>query len=432
MPSVKPYPSVPWHLKLFRGALGLPTEVPKPPARRILLELKTFILCFNEPKTEAIIEKGIAKALAEGSPDLQEYLQSNRKCRPDHIANALHLVLPKELHQEIEDWVTDIAWSTDWQNSYNKFKNKPNPQQAIYDDEINKNSTGAVLAEISDLPGSCQSFLEAGFGSGKRLLTLAKILPHIDFHGIDLTTDAVKILTSYAQKFGVDGNLHAQTGDFFKMNFPDGKFDITYNMGVLEHFDEAGQLALIKEMARVTRRGGRLLIGVPNMLSPGKIMQMSMTGVDWRNVKNRHSYMLWPYRYEAPMAFWQMRSLCKNKEVGLRVLGFRGWDPFNKMCRDNKMKATLDWLLNGEKPKPHNPGMLAPWDWVNADNKESSPARWQRVGELNSSRQALFTVAMYYMGWLGQKLLVNPLDFLTRNAVSHHFGEKIMIIAEKP
>jgi SAM-dependent methyltransferase len=48
------------------------------------------------------------------------------------------------------------------------------------------------------------------------------------------------------------------------MGFRDGTFDVVWNGGVLEHFTDEGKAALIREMWRVTRPGGLLVILVPN------------------------------------------------------------------------------------------------------------------------------------------------------------------------
>ncbi len=50
-------------------------------------------------------------------------------------------------------------------------------------------------------------------------------------------------------------------GDAFAMPFPDGVFDVVFHQGLLEHFRNPGDL--IAENARVLKRGGLILVDVP-------------------------------------------------------------------------------------------------------------------------------------------------------------------------
>lgn len=55
-------------------------------------------------------------------------------------------------------------------------------------------------------------------------------------------------------------------GDVRRLPFADGSFDLVYSMGTVEHFqDTAGAVA---EIFRVLRPGGRVILGVPNLLDP--------------------------------------------------------------------------------------------------------------------------------------------------------------------
>src|SRR3989338_10058475 len=50
-------------------------------------------------------------------------------------------------------------------------------------------------------------------------------------------------------------------GDLFKMPFASDVFDITFNNSTMEHF--SNQLEGVKEMARVTKKGKYVFVGVP-------------------------------------------------------------------------------------------------------------------------------------------------------------------------
>jgi SAM-dependent methyltransferase len=61
-----------------------------------------------------------------------------------------------------------------------------------------------------------------------------------------------------------------------RLPFPDAAFDVVFSHEVLEHVDD--DRACVKEMVRVARPGGRLLVFVPNRLYP-----FETHGVFWRD-----------------------------------------------------------------------------------------------------------------------------------------------------
>ncbi len=108
------------------------------------------------------------------------------------------------------------------------------------------------------LPGdfSGSRVLDIGFGDGE-------LAPYFEgrgcsWVGVDLSPDVVKA--------GREKGLTTFCADCRNLPFDDDSFDLTYSLGVVEHFE--GTERAIREHARVTRSGGRVVIAVPNMLSP--------------------------------------------------------------------------------------------------------------------------------------------------------------------
>ncbi|MBS5915017.1 MAG: class I SAM-dependent methyltransferase, partial [Paenibacillus macerans] len=52
--------------------------------------------------------------------------------------------------------------------------------------------------------------------------------------------------------------------DIRNTGLADARFDLTWNAGVLEHFEEDEQVAMLREMARITKPGGLILVMTPN------------------------------------------------------------------------------------------------------------------------------------------------------------------------
>jgi len=60
--------------------------------------------------------------------------------------------------------------------------------------------------------------------------------------------------------------LQGAIADVRDLPFRDESFDAIYSMGTIEHFDETEHA--VEEMARVLKRGGRAIVGMPNRYDP--------------------------------------------------------------------------------------------------------------------------------------------------------------------
>ncbi|MBM4043628.1 MAG: methyltransferase domain-containing protein [Planctomycetes bacterium] len=102
--------------------------------------------------------------------------------------------------------------------------------------------------------------LDAGFGTGRFCFALAKDLPHSEVVGIDISPNLVEDATNAAAVLGLT-NVTFTQASIFSLPFADGAFDVVFNEGVIEHLDYE---AAVREMVRVTKPGGKVVIGVPN------------------------------------------------------------------------------------------------------------------------------------------------------------------------
>jgi len=76
-----------------------------------------------------------------------------------------------------------------------------------------------------------------------------------------------------------DGSIRFAAGDVYHMPFPDNSFDLVILWYVLEHL--ADPATALRESVRVLRRGGRLLIAVPNIDSwQSRIFKRNWTHLD--------------------------------------------------------------------------------------------------------------------------------------------------------
>jgi 2-polyprenyl-3-methyl-5-hydroxy-6-metoxy-1,4-benzoquinol methylase len=115
-----------------------------------------------------------------------------------------------------------------------------------------------VLA-LTGPPRGC-TFCEVGAGSGTMSASLAAMGARITL--VDISPKSLDFAKRHFETSGLHAHYAMQDG--LRLGFRDGSFDVVWNGGVIEHFDDEGKVALIREMYRVTRPGGLLLIVVPN------------------------------------------------------------------------------------------------------------------------------------------------------------------------
>jgi SAM-dependent methyltransferase len=96
--------------------------------------------------------------------------------------------------------------------------------------------------------------LDVGCGTGANLLLLSK---YGDAEGVDISDDAL----SFCRERGLE---KVRKGAAEELPYADGLFDLITAFDVVEHLDD--DLAGLKEMRRVLRPGGRVLLFVPTFM----------------------------------------------------------------------------------------------------------------------------------------------------------------------
>lgn len=106
-----------------------------------------------------------------------------------------------------------------------------------------------------------KKILDAGFGSGRFCFALAKDFPQSEIYGIDISPVLVNNANMIKSNLKLE-NVYFRHDNIFDLSFPEEYFDIVFNEGVIEHFKNYEDA--FKEMHRVTKTGGVIIIGVPN------------------------------------------------------------------------------------------------------------------------------------------------------------------------
>jgi len=144
------------------------------------------------------------------------------------------------------------------------------------------------------LPISGKKILESGCGTGKISLELTKLGAKCTL--LDKSPTAIDIAKDIYSKAKLDAKF--VLGDIFELPFPDGSFDIVWNAGVLEHFDENYTASAIKEMCRVCKADGKVVIYVPS--ARGLFYRLGKWIKEIRGT--------WVYGYERPIL--TLKHLC--------------------------------------------------------------------------------------------------------------------------
>jgi SAM-dependent methyltransferase len=137
-------------------------------------------------------------------------------------------------------------------------------------------STGGRLArEIQrDGPVAGRRVLEVGAGSGRDTLELARAGAIAVV--LDYSPASLELVRGQARDQGLAVAL--VRADALAMPFRDGAFDVVFHQGLLEHFRDPRPL--LAEGARITARGGRVVVDVPQTLHPYTAMKQVLIGLN--------------------------------------------------------------------------------------------------------------------------------------------------------
>ncbi|HIF61156.1 MAG TPA: class I SAM-dependent methyltransferase [Rhodospirillales bacterium] len=123
------------------------------------------------------------------------------------------------------------------------------------------------------------TLLDVGCGNGRYLSTMRTL--GWDVQGVDFSEDGIRVCRS--------ADLKVHHGDLRSAQLPENYFDVITVRHVIEHIPEP--IALMTELARLLKPGGKLIIDTPNGNSIGR----SIFGANWyANDVPRHLILFSP------------------------------------------------------------------------------------------------------------------------------------------
>lgn len=158
----------------------------------------------------------------------------------------------KYLNQEAVNEVWKDVWT----------REKTAPAKKLFHQRLFIEGYPIFRKYISD---DVKSILEIGGGSGRYGLKFAQDFPNSIVTITDIVQESVDFITRLANELGLR-NVFVKKEDVFHLSFPDDSFDIVFADVVIQHVPEHQKA--VKEMARVLKPGGSLIISTMNVWNP--------------------------------------------------------------------------------------------------------------------------------------------------------------------
>jgi len=108
-------------------------------------------------------------------------------------------------------------------------------------------------------PKDNESILEFGFGTGQNIILAYQRNSKTKFTGVDIDPKVKQIASNKKDKLGITLNLDLYDGKTF--SYEDNSFDKVFSSLVFHHLDKETKLSSLKEIHRVLKPNGQLIIG---------------------------------------------------------------------------------------------------------------------------------------------------------------------------
>jgi len=143
--------------------------------------------------------------------------------------------------------------------------------------------------------------LDVGCGNGAFTIPIGSSFDEV--HGYDMQAHNIE---AFEERIGSGSKFHPHLASASSLNFPNGYFDAVLSIETLEHVDDLQAVA--NECGRVLRRGGEMVLTVPNRWYPIEGHGGTIFGKTYSRLP-LVNYFPWLHRRVAHARVFTVRSL---------------------------------------------------------------------------------------------------------------------------
>ena len=219
------------------------------------------------------------------------------------------------------------------------------------DDLFTESELAFLLSKIQ--PG--QKVLDIGCGTGRFTVPLAEL--GADTCAVDISAGMLDVLSEKLAERGLSADL--RLGDMCQLPFPDATFDVVTSFLALMHIPLSDRPQVWREVRRVLKPGGRMVLGVKNGIFERLFKGDRFAAVDVTDVEAKKLIFTGcgnGERYEAAWYSFTPQELeALFAQVGMAVTHLKGNIPF------------AVWLASEVLADPHAGGLVRTLEATLAD-----------------------------------------------------------------
>lgn len=210
------------------------------------------------------------------------------------------------------------------------------PGNGVVDEIFTDSETDFLLGKVRP----DDDVLDMGCGTGRFTIPLAERARSVS--GLDMSPMMLAAARKKLAGRGLEADLHE--GDMADLPFPDASFDVVVSMLALMHIPRQDRQQVFREVARVLRPGGRLLMGVKNSVFERMFRGDRFAAVDITDVESEDLIFTNTRSGEDMVAPWHSFSPAELSSLsavaGLSLAHLRGNSPISAWLADAVLADT--------------------------------------------------------------------------------------------